>query len=89
MHADAVPRLPCAAAPPEELGLPVMLLLTDTECVLEVESEPELEALAVRETQLLAEEHCDPDRVAHWLAVRLPEPLPLRVPEGVPEAVPR
>jgi hypothetical protein len=65
----------------------VRLVLKDTECVLEVESEPEPETLTLREEKLLAEGHCDADRVAHWVAVRLPEPLPLRVTDTEPEAV--
>ena len=65
------------------------LPLKDTVCVLEVEGEPEPEKLALREKKLLAEGHCEPDSVAHRLALRLALLLPLRVPEGEAEGVPR
>ena len=62
------------------------LPLEDTECVLEVEGEPEAERLALREKRLLAEGHCEPVCEAHWLALGLGLPLG---PGGEAEAVPR
>jgi hypothetical protein len=87
--AEAVPRKPSAAAPPVALGLPVPHPLTDTEGVVEEDSEPEAEKLAVGVIQLLDEGLCDTERVEHWLAVALLAPELLRVPEVVAEAVPR
>jgi hypothetical protein len=87
--AEAVPRKPSAAAPPVVLGLPVPHPLTDTEGVVEEDSEPEAEKLAVGVTQLLEEGLCDTERVRQWLAVALLAPELLRVPEVVAEAVPR
>ena len=42
----------------------------------------------LREKKLLAEGHCEPDRVAHWLAEKLALSL-LRVSVGEAEPVPR
>ena len=50
---------------------------------------PEAEKLGLREERLLAEGHCEPVCVAHWLALGLALPLGLRVPEGEAEGVPR
>ena len=47
--ADAVPRLPSAAAPPEALGLAVKLTLPVTECDAVKEPKPEAEKLALEE----------------------------------------
>jgi hypothetical protein len=56
---------------------------------VEVESEPEPELLELREKKLLAEGHCEPDRVAVWLSLELVLSLLLCVTVGEAEAVPR
>ena len=94
-EAEAVPRKPCAAAPPVALKQTVMLgllvedLLTDTDCVAEGESEAETVKLLLEVKKLLAEELCEAESVAHWLAEKLAALLALRVTEVVAEAVPR
>ncbi len=50
---------------------------------------PEAEKLALREEKLLAEGHCEPVCVAHWLALGLVLSLLLQAPEGEAEGVPR
>ena len=87
--AEAVPRKPCAAAPPVALMLEVPHPLADTEGVVEVDCEPEPEKLTVGVTQLLDEELSDTERVGHWLTVELLAADLLRVTEVVADAVPR
>ena len=53
--AEAVPRKPSATAPPVTLGLPVTLLLYDTECVREMVGEPEDVKLALGVCELVTE----------------------------------
>ncbi len=70
--AEAVPRMPCAAAPTVDV----------------IEGEPVIVALTLGECELLPEYDCEDVCVAHCVAHVLAVPLPLRVPESVTEAVP-
>jgi hypothetical protein len=87
--ADAEPRKPSKAAPPEALGLSVWLPLPVTECDVEKELKPEAVKLVLEEKEPLAEVHCVLDCVAHCDAVRLAMLLALTLEEAVPEAEPR
>ncbi len=80
-RADAVPRKPRAAAPPVALGLPVPPPLTDSEGVVEEDSEPEPEELAVGEARLLNKALSDTDTEGVMEGGCEPEPATLAVVE--------
>jgi hypothetical protein len=61
--------------------------LADAESVVEEDSEPEADKLAVGEALLQDEGLCDRERVVHWLTVRLWVSVLLRVREARADAV--